>query len=281
MDSQSITDTVVDAFKIEDKRLATLVHGAVRHLHDYVREVQLTHAEWRACLTFLTKSAEMTSNGRNEFSLLSDIFGVSSLVDLLHSSADATPGSVLGPFHVHDSHTQDNGVDLMNGQAGEATYFHGQVLSSSGKPIRAEIDFWQNADNGLYPQQDSAQDAHNLRCKLWTDDDGQFAIRTLKPRPYSVPDDGPVGDLLRISARHCMRAAHFHVIVSADGYRPLVTEIFPSDDPYLETDAVFGVRPALRVDFVEKDDPERASMLSIPNPFLDVRFDFRLRPLAG
>ncbi len=279
MDQKTITAAVTDAFQMQDARSAVLVHGLIRHLHDLVREVGLTHAEWRAALRFLTDSARITDDARNEFSLLSDILGVSSLVDLLHSTADATPGSVLGPFHVHDSHWRDNGVDLAGGQAGMPTLFHGHVRSTHGEPLQAEIDFWQNADNALYPQQDALQDPHNLRCKLRTDAQGAFTVRTVRPQPYGVPEDGPVGRLLKQAGRTCMRPAHFHAIVTAAGHRPVVTEIFPADDPYLERDAVFGVRAPLCVPFTLCSEAAMVAAAGMPGPYLDVHFDFRLEPL--
>ena len=281
MDTTALTADVIGAFEIPDERLRTLVHKLIGTVHNYVREVGLTHAEWRSALKFFTDCAAITTERRNEFSLLSDVLGVSSLVDLMHSSAESTPGSVLGPFHVHDSHWHDNGIDLAKGQPGESTLFRGRVLSSNGTPLKAELDFWQNADNGRYPQQDEEQDPHNLRCKLHTDDSGNFTIRTLRPRPYGLPEDGPVGDLLRAGGRNGMRPAHFHVIVTAAGHRPVVTEIFPADDEFLDTDAVFGVRPALRVPFVRCHDAAVADRQAMPCPFTDVPFDFRLEPLAG
>ncbi len=281
MDKITITKAVTETFKMDEARSSVLVHALIQHMHDYVREVGLTHGEWRVALRFLTECAKFTDQSRNEFSLLSDIFGVSSLVDLLNSTPEATPGSVLGPFHVHDSRWHENGVDLAMGQVGQPTLFHGRVVSTTGEPIQAEIDFWQNADNALYPQMDATQDPHNLRCKLRTDEQGEFAIRTIRPKPYGVPEDGPVGDLLRASGRKCMRPAHFHAIVSAEGHKPVVTEIFPSDDPYLESDAVFGVRPSLRVPFVTCDDPSRIDKANMPGPFLDVHFEFRLKPLMA
>jgi protocatechuate 3,4-dioxygenase beta subunit len=280
LDTNSITPEVVRTFNFKDERVAVLIGGLIQHLHDYAREVKLTHDEWRAGLNFLTASGRITDDARNEFCLISDILGLSSLVDLLHTSPEATPGSVLGPFHVHDSRWRDNGVDLVEGQAGQLTLFHGRVLSVQGEPLQAELDFWQNADNGMYPQQDLEQDPHNLRCKLRTNKDGYFSVRTVRPQPYGVPEDGPVGELLALGGRSCMRPAHLHAIVQADGYKPVVTEIFPMDDPYLESDAVFGVRPALRVPFVLREDPEAIRTHKMAGPFLEVNFDFHLQRIA-
>ncbi|WP_066272099.1 dioxygenase family protein [Hydrogenophaga palleronii] len=277
----NITDKVIDEYQFSGEREQVLVHGLIRHLHAYAREVGLTHSEWRAGLTFLTKAAQFTDEGRNEFSLLSDVMGLSSLVDLLASPPRATPGSVLGPFHVHDSLEQPNGVDLKGEQPGTPTVFEGVVRSADGEPLEALLDFWQNADNALYPKMDATQDYHNLRCKLRTGPDGRFRFRTLLPKPYGIPDDGPVGDLVRAAQRHCMRPAHFHVIVSADGYRPVTTEVFFAGDPYIDSDAVFGVRDALVTQVENVPDPAQALDAGMPTPFSRVRFDFQLVALSA
>ncbi|WP_036595432.1 dioxygenase [Ottowia thiooxydans] len=280
IDLNSITDEVVGEYDLKDDRANQLVHTLIRYLHGYAREVQLTHAEWRAALSFLTRASQSTNESRNEFSLISDVLGVSSLVDLMASAEGATPGSVLGPFHVHDSKEQANGFDLRGEQAGTPTLFRGRVMSASGQPLQALIDFWQNADNALYPQMDSTQDYHNLRCKLRTDADGTFAFRTVLPQPYGIPEDGPVGDLVRQAGRTCMRPAHFHTIVMADGHLPVTTEIFFDHDPYLETDAVFGVREKLITHVHTVTDSAQASAAGMPCPFSLVEFDFHLAPQA-
>lgn len=280
VDQETITDVVVGQFDFDDKRTAQLVHGLIRQLHAYARQVGLTHDEWRAGLRFLGAAAAITDERRNEFSLMSDVFGLSSLVDLLASPPAATPGSVLGPFHVHDSVQRENGVDLRGDQPGQPMLFTGRVRSANGEPLAAQIDFWQNADNGFYPQQDAEQDPHNLRCKLLTDADGLFGLKTVRPQPYGIPEDGPVGDLMRASKRHCMRPAHFHVIVTAPGHHQVTTEIFFPDDRYLQTDAVFGVRPGLVTPIQSVTDPAAAREAGMPCPFLRVDFEFRLAPLA-
>jgi hydroxyquinol 1,2-dioxygenase len=275
---ETITDEVLGQYRFADKRTAQLIHGLIRHLHAYAAEVRLTHAEWRAGLRFLTEAGAITDHTRNEFSLASDVLGLSSLVDLIASPPGATPGSVLGPFHVHDSVRRDDGTDLQGGQPGRPTLFDCRVVDSAGRPLEAEIDFWQNADNGRYPQQDPAQDYQNLRCKLRTDSGGRFRLRTLLPQPYGIPEDGPVGALMRAAGRRCMRPAHFHVILSAPGHRAVTTEVFFPDDPYLATDAVFGVRPQLVAPVEQVLDEGTAREAGMPSPFLRVAFEFRLVP---
>jgi hydroxyquinol 1,2-dioxygenase len=270
MDPHSLTDSVLASFDLGDTRRNQVISALIRHLHDFAREVSLSHAEWRAGLQFLTDAAAITDATRNEFSLISDVLGLSSLVDLMGSAPDATPGSVLGPFHVHGAPHCPNGADLQGAQPGQATLLQVELLSTTGTPIAAEVDFWQNAANGLYAQQDPEQPPHNLRCRVLTGPDGQLRLRTVLPQPYGIPGDGPVSQLMRLAGRSCMRPAHFHLIVAAPGHRTLVTELFLQGDRYLDTDAVFGVRPALIVPAVEVSDPAEAARQGMPCPFLRV-----------
>ena len=278
VDLDSVTAAVAATFAgAHSPRMAALLQMLVHHTHAYIRECHVTHAEWRAGLQFLTDCASITTPERNEFSLLSDILGISSLVDLQSHQTNATPGSVLGPFHNHDSRWVPTGVDLIAGQAGEPVLFEGRVCDVDGVPLAgASIDFWQNAANSLYPAQDPDQDAHNLRCKLKCDADGRFVIRTVAPKPYTVPYDGPVGKMLTLAERHCWRPAHFHLIVEAPGHQTLVTEVFPDDSAYLESDAVFGVRKGLTIKLAEVHDPAVGAKHQIAVPFRLAEFAFRL-----
>jgi protocatechuate 3,4-dioxygenase beta subunit len=172
---------------------------------------------------------------------------------------------------------QPNGVDITNGQAGERTWLHGRVVDINGKPVaNAELDFWQNADNGLYPAQDPAQDPHNLRCKIHCEADGSFELLTIRPHPYTVPTDGPVGAMLAAAKRSIWRPAHYHVIVSAPGYVGLVTELFPAGSAYIDNDTVFGVREGLIVDFKPCQNAEVAKRYNLQAPFNEVQFEFCL-----
>jgi protocatechuate 3,4-dioxygenase beta subunit len=253
----------------------------VKHLHAFVDESQLSKAEWLKGLEFLTAAAKITDDERNEFSLFSDIMGISSIVDVVSQPPNGTPSSVLGPFHKHDSHIHPNGTDLTQGQPGVRVWLHGRVLDIHQKPIpNAQIDFWQNADNGLYPAQDTAQDPQNLRCKIECDEHGAFSLLTIRPNPYTVPTDGPVGALLAASNRGIWRPAHFHIIVSAPGYVGLVTELFPGGSDYLDKDAVFGVRPGLIVDVKNCEDTEVAHRYGLTAPFKEIVFDFSLAKQA-
>ena len=278
-----VTRDAINSFSnATDPRLAEVMALLVKHLHAFVSESNLSKAEWLKGLEFLTAAAQITDQERNEFSLFSDIMGISSMVDVVSQPPGGTPSSVLGPFHNHDSQIQPNGCDLTHGQPGERVWLHGRVLDVHQKPIpNAQIDFWQNADNGLYPAQDAAQDTQNLRCKIHCDAQGGFNLLTIRPHPYTVPTDGPVGALLAASNRGIWRPAHFHIIVSAPGYVGLVTELFPSGSAYIDNDTVFGVRPGLIVDVKDCHNQEVAKQFGLTQPFKEVAFDFSLVPQSS
>ena len=253
----NITDTVKQSFaRIDDARLRYLIERLVHYVHGYAKETQLSHEEWQAALSFLLRSGEISSPSRSEFTLLSDVLGLSSLVDLLPASAGATDGSVLGPFHTPGSPWLESGSSLIRDNAGQPVLVRGRVTDTKGAPIaNATVDFWQNADNGLYWQVDKTQSEDNLRCRMRVLADGSFEFLTIHPIPYMVPTDGPVGELLRVSHRDAWRPAHFHFIFEAPGYRTLVTEMFSDTDPYVNQDAVFGVRESLVCKFRSESDP--------------------------
>lgn len=280
-------DTITKAFMDyvgpdTDPRTRFILEKLSSHLHDFVRETGLTHAEWRKGLELLQAAGEITTPERNEFVLFSDVLGLSSLVDIVNSSEDGTPSSVLGPFHVLGAPTVPVGADLVGDNEGAVVVVGGRVLTTDGQPIvGAELEIWQTADNGLYSNQDEAQADYNLRAHMVSDADGRYLFSTVRPAPYTVPDDGPVGELLHATGRHPWRPSHLHFIVTAKGHRSLVTEVFPSDDPYLDEDAVFGVREQLIMDYQEKnssaglaDDLEIRDKLK--EPFYTVDFDFVL-----
>lgn len=260
----TITSAAVRSFdSLPSARQRELMQQLVQHLHAYAQTTRLSHAEWRAALAFLHRMGDISNQSRSEFSLLSDVLGLSSLVDLLASDATgsressapspspaalaATPGSVLGPFHTVGSPWYSNPADLTRNNPGPQVLLRGRVRGPQGQPLpQATLDFWQNAANGLYWQMDSTQPPDNLRCQLRVDEQGCFAIRTIQPQPYQIPTDGPVWfDVVQPAARSAWRPAHYHLIVQAPGHRTLVTELFDAADPYLDSDVVFGVREAL------------------------------------
>jgi protocatechuate 3,4-dioxygenase beta subunit len=241
--------------------------------------VKLTPAEWKAAVDFLHAAGRISDERRNEFILLSDVLGLSALVDLLNHRPGATESSELGPFHAEGSPLLPVGADLVKDNAGERVLVRGRVTDTAGRALPgALLDFWQAAANGLYPAQDTSQHPENLRFRMKTDGEGRYAFTTVKPAPYTVPYDGPVGDLLRAGGREAWRPAHFHFIVSAQGHVPVVTELFSEDDPYIEKDAVFGVRDSLVFRYVRRDSAADAAPWRVEPPFYSVDFDFRLAP---
>jgi protocatechuate 3,4-dioxygenase beta subunit len=277
----NLTALVVNSFAgLPQARLRLLVQSLVAHLHQFAAEVNLSHSEWRAALGFLHRVGAMSSDSRSEFSLLSDVIGLSSLVDLLASDPSASPGSVLGPFHSVGSPWTGNPAQLIGTNTGLPVVLRGQVCDAAGQALgQATLDFWQNAANGLYWQQDPQQPTDNLRCQLQVDTKGCFEIVTIKPVPYQIPTDGPVWlDLVQPAGRSSWRPAHFHLIVSAPGYRTLVTELFESDDPYLESDAVFGVRAPLIGSYQPLDDASCKRLGLAAAHALLMPFELRLAP---
>ena len=248
-------DTLTQAFAdyaqgAADARSRDVFCALAKHMHAFIREVGLTHAEWRAGLAALVAAGEITTSARNEFGLFSDLFGVSSLVDMLNSAPGATSSSNMGPFHRRGAPTLANGGDLWRDQVGEPLAVIGRITDTTGAPIpHVMLDLWQTAGNGLYAIQDAAQPEMNFHGRLQTAADGGFCFTTVKPMPYTVPDDGPAGLMLRALARNAWRPSHLHIIAEAPGHIPLVTEIFPTEDPYLDSDAVFGVRADLLMEY--------------------------------
>jgi catechol 1,2-dioxygenase len=266
-----------------DPRLREIMQALVRHLHAFTREVGLTDDEWLAGVKFLTATGQMCDDKRQEFILLSDTLGLSMLVDEINHDAGgaATESTVLGPFYVAGAPLRDYGESIALADDAPRAVVSGVVRDPDGKPIPgALLDIWQTASNGRYDVQDPDQPPFNLRGRFHARDDGSYRFVTVRPMCYSIPDDGPVGGLLRATDRHPWRAAHIHAIVSADGYRPVTTHIFDADSDYLDSDAVFGVKESLIRPFVRHDDPAGAARLGVPAPYFTVDHDFVLAPAA-
>lgn len=244
-----------------DPRLRQSMEILVRHLHAAVKEIQPTREEWLAVIQFLTETGQMCSDWRQEFILLSDVLGVSMLVETIayQRAAGATENTVLGPFHVEGSPEYPAGADIRLDGQGDAMLVSGRVLDTAGQPIAgALLDVWQTNNDGFYDvQQPDVQPQWNFRGRFRSAEDGSWSFVTARPRFYPIPDDGSVGKLLGRLGRHPNRAAHIHFIVTAPGYDPLVTHIFDPDCRYLKEDAVFGVKPSLvaTVSATGKDDP--------------------------
>lgn len=264
-----------------DPRLREIMTSLVTHLHAFARETQLTHSEWQIGLEFLEKSGLMCDDDRHEFVLLSDVLGLSSLVDMINTKPGGTSSSVLGPFHVMGAPDLPVGGDLRGDFDAPVLISEGIVKDQDGKPIEgAKIDIWQTAPNGLYASQDDDQDVYSFHGIQTTGADGRYAFTSVKPVEYEVPTDGPLGDFFAATGRHAWRPSHLHFIVKADGYRPLVTEVFPDDDPYLDQDTVFGVREDLVMSYQDMPAgsfPEGYALSgSVDDPYLRVDFHLTL-----
>ncbi len=250
--AENITDAFAGYFaKDADPRTRQVLLCLAKHLHEFTREVSLTHEEWRKALEFVQWTGDITTAERNEFVLLSDVMGLSSLVDMIHSDPDGTSSSVLGPFHISGAPPLPIGGDMKRDFDGEVVLWQGYVKDSDGAPIAgAEVDIWQTAPNGMYSSQDVDQDTYSFHGIQTTTENGRYALTTVRPVSYTVPTDGPVGQILDAAGRHPWRPSHLHFIIRAKGFRTLVTEVFPDDDPYLDEDTVFGVREDLVTEYI-------------------------------
>jgi hydroxyquinol 1,2-dioxygenase len=280
---ETATGAVVASFEgAADPRLREVLGSLVRHLHGFVREVEPTFEEWERAIGFLTATGQKCDDTRQEFILLSDVLGVTMLVDAINhrTATEATDSTVLGPFHMVASPRRELGdtIDLV--ATGEPCVVTGRVLSLDGSPLAgALVDVWQADDHGFYDvQQPGAQPQGNGRGLFTCDDDGRFWFRTVTPSAYPIPTDGPVGRLLTATGRHPYRPAHIHFIVAADGHLPVTTHIFVAGSPYLDSDAVFAVKQRLITDFARVDDPDQAAAFGVEAPFRHAQFDVVLQP---
>lgn len=249
-----LTDEVVARFAEAPPRLREVIGSLVRHLHGFAREVALTQEEWAAGIEFLTRVGHLTDERRGEFILLSDVLGLSMATVGINAPDDpaATESTVLGPFFTADAPEVPLGGDLAGGAPGEPCWVSGSVYSTDGTPLAGvRVDVWEADETGSYDVQYPG-DVVAGRGWVTTDDDGEFRFWAVTPSPYPIPHDGPVGELLSASGRSPMRPAHLHFRVEAPGHHTLVTHLFVAGDPYLDSDAVFGVRDGLVVD-VEHD----------------------------
>lgn len=264
----------------KSERLAQVMEVITRKLHEAVKEIEPTQEEWFEAIMFLTRTGQLCNDWRQEYILLSDVLGVSMLVDAINNRkpSGASESTVLGPFHVADAPELPMGANICLDHKGEDMVIHGRILDTEGKPIAgAVLDVWQANDEGFYDvQQKGLQPDFNLRGVFRTGADGRYWFRAVKPKFYPIPDDGTVGKLLGALGRHPYRPAHLHFILKADGYETLTTHIFDPDDPYIHSDAVFGVKQSLLAEFEHVDDPARAKELEFRSPFWEVDYDFVL-----
>jgi catechol 1,2-dioxygenase len=285
---RTATDAVVASFaNAPDPRLREVLESLTRHLHGFVRDVEPTPQEWERAIAFLTDVGHMCDDTRQEFILLSDVLGVSMLVDAVNNRlpSGATESTVLGPFHVLESPARELGAAITAGhESAPRCLVRGRVLTLEGAPIAgAVVDVWQADPDGLYDVQRPGAGGPDLRGLFTTDPDGRYWFTTVLPRHYPIPDDGPVGDLLRRAGRHPYRPAHIHVIAAAPGYHPLTTHLFVEGSPYLDDDAVFGVKESLVCPVEIVDNIEEAARFGLDNPFRVMTFDVTLadRPPSG
>ena len=264
-----------------DPRLREIMVALVRHLHGFAKEVQLTEGEWFAAVQFLTETGHMCDDKRQEFILLSDTLGLSMVVDLINhrKPTGATESTVFGPFHREGAPEMPAGGNIArDDQRGRPAIITGRVLDLHRRPIAgARLDVWQADSSGRYDSQYANTDELHMRGIFRSDSEGRYLIRTVRPVYYSIPDDGPVGRMLRATNRHPWRPAHVHFVVSADGYEPLTTHIFDDVDPYIESDTVFAVKKSLMCQFVRHEIANESSRkLGITPPFDTAEFDFVL-----
>ena len=279
---QTLTAVVQQTFDDSaDPRFREVCQSLVRHLHDFAREVRLTGDEWFIAMDFVERVGKISSPTRQEVVLLSDILGLSMLLDKInqHARSSATESALLGPFFVEGRPTADNGSDISGGVSGTAMFVTGRVVDDGGHPIAgAKVDTWHSDGEGFYDvqQADKLHDHFAMRALLTTDHDGRFWYRSITPRYYPVPTDGPCGEILRAANRSPMRPQHVHFWFTADGYQPLITQLFWRDDPYIGHDAVFADQDSLLADFVRHEPGIAPDGTFVDEPFATLDWTFTL-----
>ena len=279
---EQITEAVLSELKrIQDPRLREVLSAAVRHLHEFAREVQLSEAEFRRGCAILVQAGQLTNKSHNEMVLLAGTLGFSSLVCLLNNGRDQdkTTANLLGPFWREYSPITENGGSIVRSPTiGAPLFVTAQVKDDKGNPvIDAGVDVWNTSAEGLYENQDPAQADMNLRGRFRSDENGRIRFRTVKPAAYPVPVNGPVGDLIKVQGRANMRPAHMHFLIHKPGYKTHISQVYVNDDPYLETDAQFGVTRALIGDFVCHEN-EPAPDPDVTGPWYSLDFTFTIEP---
>src|SRR5688572_24068492 len=281
-DEKSITQAVIGRMsECQDPRFRHVMTSLIRHLHDFVRDVQLTEAEWISAIQFLTDVGKTGTDQRQEFILLSDTLGVSVLVISINHPPESgsAESTVLGPFYWENAPELARGTDLAVGVKGEPASYSGRVLGTDGQPIaNATLDVWSGDGEGNYDMQLPGEFVMKARGKIRTDSEGRYWFRSIRPTFYPVPTDGPVGRMLRAMGRHPYRPGHIHMIVSAPGYAPVTTHLFVADSEYLDTDAVFGMKESLVAKFHKHAPGKAPTGETVDTPFYTVEYDFRLRP---
>lgn len=280
-DEKSITQAVIERLSQgDDPRFQRVMTSLVRHLHDFVRDVRLTEAEWMAAIEFLTDVGQTCTPKRQEFILLSDTLGVSVLVVTVNHPAveGSAESTVLGPFYWEGAPDLPRGSNLAEGVKGEPTFYSGRVLSADGKPLEnAVLDIWSGDGDGNYDMEIPEETGMRARGKIRTDAEGRYWFRSIRPTYYPVPTDGPVGRMLRKMGRHPNRPGHIHMIVSAQGHHSVTTHLFVAGSEFLDSDAVFGMKESLVAQFDRHPPGPAPGGVQMEVPFYTVNYDFRLR----
>lgn len=276
----TITEAVKKSFRTQEgSRFEFLLRSLIDHVHDFARETNMTHEEWMRMLTFLYDCGKISTPERHEFILLSDVLGLSALVDMINTRGGATEGSNLGPFYLDNAPRKALGADLAGPREGVSVLCHGIVRDSLGHPLPgAIVDTWQADGSGTYPIQEAGQDKYDLRGIFEADGEGRYYYTTVLPKPYTVPYDGPVGELLRAGDRHAWRPAHLHYMIRSPGMRSITTEIFFENTEYVDNDAVFGVRKSLLAKIVPYKADKAGDLPLERKPDAMLKFDFILAP---
>jgi hydroxyquinol 1,2-dioxygenase len=285
-DQNSITQAVLERVAgTPDARTRQVSEALVRHLHDFIREIRPTQAEWERGIAFLTQTGQMCTGTRQEFILLSDTLGVSMLVDAInHDHQHAvTESTVLGPFYVDEAPEAASGSDISGDLPGEPMYVSGSIAAADGTPLSgAIVDVWHSDEDGYYDVQHSHDGSELVaRARFRTDAQGRFHFWSIKPAAYPIPHDGPVGKMLEAQGRHPWRPAHVHFMIEAPGYEKLVTHVFVAGDQYLDSDAVFGVKDSLIRDFETLPAGVAPDGRTLDRPWCRLTYDFQLNPAPG
>lgn len=283
-DSEGLTQAVIEKVSgAVDPRVAQIGAGLIRHLHAFIRDVRPTQEEWEAGIAFLTDTGHMCDDKRQEFILLSDALGVSMLVDAINHGDDpvATESTVFGPFY-HPTEEWPQGADISGTMTGTPLFVSGRVLDNRGNPLAgAMVDVWHADDQGFYDVQMERLEGKDAgRAWFRTDSEGRFHFWTIRPSPYPIPNDGPVGKMLAAQGRHPFRPAHVHFMIQSDGYRKLVTHLFEEGSPYLDSDVVFGVKPSLICEFTEHQGGVAPDNRRMAGEWRSLNHDFILTPIA-
>jgi hydroxyquinol 1,2-dioxygenase len=282
-----LTAAVIRSFDdTPDPRAKFLLQELVKSLHDYVRKTELTFEEWDYAINFLTRTGQKCTDIRQEFILLSDVMGVSMLVDAVNhrDREGATETTVLGPFYVGEHKVTAHGTDISADLEGERMFVQSRVTDRSGKPLaNVPVDVWHADDDGFYDSQKPsfATQGPSSRARFITDKDGRFFFRTIVPCSYPIPTDGPVGEMIHATKRPALRPAHVHFLVAAHGYQPLVTHVFIGGDPNIHRDVVFGVKDELIATIEKRTDPAMPDGKPAAGPWHLMTYEFKMKPGEG